>query len=304
MLKLERSPLQKSKSHRKAYNFPELATAHPELEDYMFHNAYGNISIDFSNPKAVKALNTALLKHDYKVSFWEFPDKHLCPPIPSRAAYIHLLKDLITHSGLTKNIKVLDIGTGATCIYPLLGNALYAWSFIASEIDQQAIEVAQQIIDKNRLGDAIELRFQKDKQSILYGILKPKEKVSAAMCNPPFYKNEAEAIENTMRKQKGLAQKESPSKRNFSGTANELWYPGGEKAFLHNYLYQSSLSKTSCFWYTSLVSKKELINSMRTSLKKLGATKIEVRDLNVGHKISRVVAWTFLSEKEQREWMS
>lgn len=269
----------------------------------MFHNTFGNISIDFSNPKAVKALNTALLKHHYKVSFWEFSDAHLCPPIPSRAAYIDVLKTILTTSGITDNVNVLDIGTGATCIYPLLGQAMYDWRFIASEIDEKAIKVAQNILDNNHLNDHIELRFQNDKHSILNGIINPKDTISASMCNPPFYKNETEAIAHTTRKQKGLGQKIDASKRNFSGTANELWYPGGEKAFLHNYLYQSSLLKTSCFWYTSLVSKKELIASMQESLKKLGATQIKILDLKVGHKISRVVAWTFLSKEEQKEWI-
>ena len=32
---------------------------------------------------------------------------------------------------------------------------------------------------------------------------------------------------------------------------------GGEKAFVHNYLYESSLVKTSCFWFTTLVSNKK-----------------------------------------------
>ena len=295
--------MHKTNKPREAYDFPKLATTHPNLEDYMFHNTYGNISIDFSNPKAVKALNTALLKHHYNISFWEYPDAHLCPPIPSRVAYIDLLKDLLETSGLAQNVIVLDIGTGATCIYPLLGHAINNWNFVASEIDEKALEIARNIVRMNELNDAIELRFQKDKQSILNGILDPSESISATMCNPPFYKSKAEAQESTLRKQKGLRQHLDSKLRNFSGTANELWYPGGEKAFLHNYLYQSSLLKASCFWYTSLVSKKELVKSMRHSLKKLGATQVKILELNVGHKISRVLAWTFLSEKERKAWI-
>lgn len=294
--------MHKSNKPRDAYDFPKLATTYPELEDYMFHNKYGNLSIDFSYPKAVKALNTALLKHHYNISYWEFPDAHLCPPIPSRVAYINVLNDLLSSSGMTKDIRVLDIGTGATCIYPLLGHAMYNWSFIASEIDKNALKIAQNIVDKNQLNDRIVLRFQEDKQSIFNAVLNASEKLSASMCNPPFYKNEAEAKESTLRKQKGLGQTTDSKNRNFSGTANELWYPGGEKAFLHNYLYQSSLLKTTCYWYTSLVSKKELVSSMKTSLQKLGASRVEVLELHIGNKISRVVAWTFLSEKEQNDW--
>ncbi|MCB0383355.1 MAG: RlmF-related methyltransferase, partial [Psychroserpens sp.] len=194
--------------------------------------------------------------------------------------------------------------TGASCIYPLLGYSAYKWNFIASEVDKLAFENAQQIINKNNLNNHIELRFQNESQHILKGILSSSEKITATLCNPPFYKSEAEANEITERKLKGLGKSTNGLKRNFSGTANELWYPGGEKAFLHNYLYQSSLLKTNCFWYTSLVSKKELVKSMQSSLKKLGATKFTTLHMSLGNKISRVVAWTFLSEKEQNDWKS
>ncbi|WP_298899590.1 23S rRNA (adenine(1618)-N(6))-methyltransferase RlmF [uncultured Psychroserpens sp.] len=296
--------MHKHNKHSKGYNFEVLKANSPDLEAFVFKNNFGNETVDFANPKAVKALNTALLKLYYGVDYWEFPDEHLCPPIPGRVEYIHLLNDLLLDSGLEKNITVLDIGTGATCIYPLLGHTEYGWHFIATEIDKPALKNAQRIIDKNKLNNSITLRFQEHKQSILEGVIDTSEKITTTLCNPPFYKNEAEATESTQRKLKGLGKHGDKSIRNFSGTAQELWYPGGEKAFLHNYLYQSSLLKTNCFWYTSLVSKKEHIKSMKASLHKLGATKIEVLDLSLGNKISRVVAWTFLSDKEQQAWNS
>jgi len=294
--------LHKNNKHSKGYDFKALIVHNSELSEFVFINSYGNETIDFANPKAVKALNTALLKHHYGIEYWEFPDAHLCPPIPGRVEYIHLLNDLLVKSGLQNDINILDIGTGATCIYPLLGHAEYAWRFVASEIDKQALKNAQKIIDVNDLSTAIELRLQNDSQSIITGILNTSERITASMCNPPFYKNEAEAIEHTQRKLKGLKKNTDLLVRNFSGTAKELWYPGGEKAFLHNYLYQSSLLKTNCFWYTSLVSKKEHVKSMQSSLKKLGATSIKVLELTLGNKVSRVVAWTFLTDKQKKDW--
>lgn len=289
--------MHKNNKHSAGYDFEVLVANSPALETFVFQNNFGKVTIDFSDPKAIKALNTALLKLYYGIEYWEFTDQHLCPPIPGRVEYIHLVNDLLSASGVIKDLTVLDLGTGATLIYPLLGHAEYGWRFIASEIDQQAIKNAQKIIDKNTLGTAIELRFQKNPQDILTGILNPSEQISASMCNPPFYKSEAEALENTQRKLKGLGKDDAKLVRNFSGTAKELWYPGGEKAFLHNYLYQSSLLKTNCIWYTSLVSKKEHVKSMQSSLKKLGATQIKVLDMSLGNKISRVVAWTFLNDK-------
>lgn len=296
--------MHKNNRHSKDYNFKILVKDTPALEAYVIDSSYGKDTIDFSDPKAVKCLNTALLKTYYNIEYWDFSDDNLCPPVPGRVEYIHLLNDLLKASGIQNNIKVLDIGVGAACIYPLLGHAEYNWNFIGSETDQKALENSKLIVEKNQLNSYIELKWQDNPQSILKGVLQPSEQISAALCNPPFYKNEVEAQENTQRKLKGLKNNSNQIIRNFSGTASELWYPGGEKAFLHNYLYQSSLLKTNCFWYTSLVSKKEHIKSMQSSLKKLGATSVKVIQMSLGNKVSRVVAWTFLTDAQQQDWIS
>ena len=237
----------------------------------------------------------------YNVKFWEFPDTNLCPPIPGRVDYLHHLADMLKQSGIDKNTAILDIGTGASCIYPILGNAEYHWSFVGTDIDEKSLQHAQEIISKNELNNAIELRQQMNSSNILKGVLKESDTFSAAICNPPFYKSEAEALEATTRKLKGLNKSDTDVVRNFSGTHNELWYKGGEKAFLHNYLYESSLYKNQCYWFTTLVSKKDLVKGMQVSLKKLGATEVKVINMGQGNKISRMVAWTFLEKKTQKE---
>ena len=108
-------------------------------------------------------------------------------------------------------------------------------------------------------------------------------------------------MQATTKKLKGLGNNGDVI-RNFSGKLNELCYKGGEKAFVHNYLYESSLFKTNCFWYTTLVSKKENVKSMYLSLNKLGATEIKTILIQLGNKTSRIVAWTFLTKDEQKKW--
>lgn len=296
--------MHKNNKHQEDYDFKALTQIVPELKEFVFKNNYGSITIDFVNPDAVKLLNKALLKTYYTIDYWEFPDAHLCPPIPGRLDYIHHLADLLSPYKLKNRATLIDIGTGGTCIYPLLGFKEYNWKFVATEIDTQVLKIAQTIIDENKLSTAIELRLQSNKSHILKGIIKPTDAFAASMCNPPFYKNEQEAIEATTRKLKGLKKEHTNPVRNFSGTANELWYEGGEKAFLHNYLYESSLFKTNCFWYTSLVSNKDLVKSMQKSLKKLGATQVKVINMQQGNKVSRVVAWTFLTIEQQKQWNS
>lgn len=276
--------------HKDGYNFDVLIKENKALEAYVTENKYGNVSIDFSDPKAVKELNRSLLQVHYGIKEWNFSDENLCPPIPGRVDYIHHLSDLLTSSGVTEDIKVLDIGTGATCIYPLLGAKEYDWSFVAIDIDLDALDSAQDIIDDNGLDAKIELRQQLDEANILTGIIEDGDSFSVSMCNPPFYKSEAEARGANNRKSRNLG---NNAVRNFAGNNNELWYPGGEKAFLHNYLYQSSLYKEVSVWFTSLVSKKENVESLQKSAEKLKAKDFKVIPMHQGNKVTRIVAWQF-----------
>lgn len=280
--------------HKTGYNLKALCEVYPELNTFVFENEHKNTTLNFANPKAVKALNTALLYKYYNIKFWGFPDDNLCPPIPGRVDYVHYLNDILRPKNNGDSVKVLDIGTGATCIYPLLGNAVYKWQFVATDIDKVSLQNAQLIIDKNNLNAHIELRHQKNKLHILKGVLNETDSFLVSMCNPPFYTSEQEAIDATKRKLKGLdIAVENKPVRNFSGTHNELWYKGGEKAFLHNYLYESSLFKAQCVWFSSLVSKKDLIRGLKVSLKKLGATSIKVINMETGNKTVRFIAWSF-----------
>ena len=293
--------LHKNNLHKKGYDLKELCEVNSRLEDFVFTNKYGSETIDFSNSRAIKCLNSALLKKYYGINEWDFPDENLCPPIPGRVDYIHHLADLLSESNISENIKVIDIGTGASCIYPLLGNSVYKWKFLGTDIDEYSLQNAGRIINKNNLNSEIELQFQPDETHIFKKVLNENSKFSAAMCNPPFFKSKDEAMGANARKLKGLKQK-STNARNFSGNSNELWYVGGEKAFVHTYLYESSLFKKQCFWYTTLVSNKDNLKSMYASLRKLEATEIKTIPMHQGNKITRVVAWTFLTEKEKKDW--
>ncbi|MFO6285112.1 RlmF-related methyltransferase, partial [Pseudomonas aeruginosa] len=69
----------------------------------------------------------------------------LCPQVPGRADLIHHLADLLAgDSGeVPKDATILDIGTGANLIYPLIGAHEYGWRFTASESNPQAPASAQ-----------------------------------------------------------------------------------------------------------------------------------------------------------------
>jgi len=294
-----KSNLHPRNKHRKQYNFKALILAYPILRKYVKLNDYNLESIDFFNPDAVKALNTALLVSFYQIEYWDFPKGYLCPPIPGRADYIHYLADLLSESFDNKipkgeKIKCLDIGTGANCIYPILGNREYEWSFIASDIDNTSIESAQKIIDSNPiLKDKIEIRLQNNPKDFFKGIIKKTEFYHLTICNPPFHKSKSSADTASLNKLKNLNAKDQQV-LNFAGQSKELWCTGGEKMFIKNMIKQSKLFANSCQWFTSLVSKKEHLNSFYDLLKKVDVKSVKTIDMSQGNKKSRILAWTFL----------
>ncbi|TYP96744.1 23S rRNA m(6)A-1618 methyltransferase [Tenacibaculum adriaticum] len=272
--------------HNKGYDFKFLLTKYPKLKEFLIEK-FDKTTIDFSDPVAVKELNKALLFAYYGIDYWNFSDENLCPPIPGRVDYIHHLADLI---GDETNVKVLDIGTGASCVYPLLGDAEYNWDFVATDIELDSLDYAQDIIDDNNLDAKIELRQQFKEEHILEGVLEEGDQFTATMCNPPFYKSAEEARGANRRKTRNLG---NNAVRNFAGNNNELWYVGGEKAFLHTYLYESSKQPKVSKWFTSLVSKKENVESLQASAKKLKVVEFKVIPMHQGNKVTRIVCWRF-----------
>jgi 23S rRNA (adenine1618-N6)-methyltransferase len=305
----EKNNLHPRNPHRFRYDFDKLIQNLPELKKYVFINEHKIESIDFSTPAAVKTLNRALLKTYYNIENWNIPDGYLCPPIPGRADYIHYIADLLatTNSGIIPNgnkILGLEIGTGANCIYPILGHATYGWNFVGTDIDVKAIENCSKIIQQNpNLIDAISLQQQIEPRFIFKNIISPEDKFHFTICNPPFHASKDEANKGTLRKIKNLEDKKViQPKLNFGGQNNELWCDGGEIAFITQMIYESAKHSKQCFWFTTLVSKKENLLKIYKILKKVNAAYIRTINMSQGQKTSRIVAWTFLDQKQQKEW--
>jgi len=296
--------LHKNNRHIHGYNFDALVGALPPLKKYIIKNTFNHkATIDFSDPIAVKLLNFALLKYYYKITQWEIPEGYLCPAIPGRVDYIHYLKDLLdshpkTLIKLPKDINVLDIGSGASCIYPLLGQKEYRWRFIASDIDPISISAANNIIAANHsLKNTINCRLQGNNQNIFRGIIKVNEFYHLTMCNPPFHKSFNQAQKGSIQKWKNLKNNQSKQKGrvnlNFGGQEAELFCKGGELQFIQNMIKESRDFKHQVLWFTCLVSKGEHLKKLQFCLKNSQVTHIKVIKMSQGHKISRFIAWSY-----------
>ena len=359
---VEKKGLHQRNLHRSGYDFDKLTEASPTLKPYVRPNPYGNLSIDFADALAVKALNLALLQLHYGIEYWDIPTGFLCPPIPGRVDYLHYIADLLagvdsntlgdkaeeqvqergagqnvpyasepdSHASAAKQkhkskpqkkmkINVLDIGTGANGIYPILGIQAYGWRFVASDVDPMSIENVNRIVERNKaLQGKLKTRLQTDHQKVFHGIIGPDDRFDITLCNPPFHGSLSEASEGSLRKVKNLAanraakghkpesvgsqEKLDANELNFGGQKAELWCEGGEKQFLANMISESKGFATQCLWFTSLVSKKENLQPCYAALEKAGAVTVKTIDMAQGNKLTRVLAWSYLTPKQQALW--
>ncbi len=294
--------------HKYNYDFEALVNANPSLSKFVHINQYGKETIDFFDTEAVKSLNKSLLMYFYGVSNWDVPKGYLCPPIPGRADYIHHVADLLAscNRGIvptTNKIKVLDIGVGANCVYPIIGNHEYGWSFIGSEIDAISMASAKQNAKfyKPKL-NFIEFILQTKSKDVFHGILKRDACIDLTICNPPFHASAEEANKGTQRKIKNLKGKQAVNEEvNFAGQSNELWCKGGEARFVKDMIYESRNFGANCIWFTTLISKESNLKQVYKILQDVKAFRVETIDMQHGQKSTRIVAWTFQDEKQMQE---
>lgn len=293
----EKAGLHPRNRHRGRYDFGALVRTSPELARFVRPNPYGDTSIDFADPDAVRALNRALLKLCYGIEHWDLPSGYLCPPIPGRADYLHHSADLLGAAGGGRipggpSVRVLDIGVGANCIYPILGHQEYGWSFLGSDIDSGALAVAGRILRANPCLAGIELRLQPCPGRIFQGLLRAEETFALCICNPPFHASPDEAQAGTRRKLGNLGIGGAP-RLNFGGRAGELWCEGGEAGFLRRMIAESAEIPAQCRWFSALVSKSSSLPGLRQALGQAGARDTRTLDMAQGQKQSRILAWTF-----------
>jgi 23S rRNA (adenine1618-N6)-methyltransferase len=220
-------------------------------------------------------------------------------------------------------VRGLDIGTGASFIYPLIGSSSYGWSFIGSEIDKESISSAEKILIKNRgfieSLSRSEVRQQQSSSRMLDGILRLGEKVDFVMSNPPFFDSVEAFKKASIRKQVNLAANskkrgnepkkvsnlasEGVGSNNFGGCDSELWCPGGEVAFIKRLAEESCQFSSRVLLFSSLVSRRANLVAVDALLQQLPKIKfVRVVEMGQGQKSSWIVLWSFLSEREQLLW--
>ena len=302
-----------------------------------------NGQLDFSNPESVKQLTKSLLEKDFGLKI-ELPDDRLCPPagtpprlskvvfsnypkVPNRLNYLLWIQYILDTTSDSysdvfdpkRPVIGLDIGTGASCIYPLLGcSQRLEWRFagtgmsspllwrlaliLITDIDDKSLQFARQNVQINGLQNRIKLHrskhggpllplddlgFEKyDYKPVLNSSLNISS-IDFSMCNPPFYESKADMLTSAALKQR----------RPFTactGSETEMVTPGGEVAFVSHMIEESIILQGRVQWYTSMLGKFSSLGTVVKILKDKGVGNYAVTEFVQGSKTRRWgVAWSF-----------
>ncbi|KAF2074165.1 hypothetical protein CYY_004536 [Polysphondylium violaceum] len=302
------------------YNPPDfklLAKKYISFDRYIINKTERIYNIDWKDPNAVKELTKVLLDHDFNLKI-ELPPNYLCPTITLRVNYLCWVNELLQQQQqqqqqqpqtITKGntIKGIDIGTGTSCIFPLLGYRLFEWSFIGLDIDPIVLEYAQKNIDINNLNQYISL-FYNEQQQVERKQLQQKEEVEGeqsilknylnstnqedvydfCICNPPFFKDEKEKLINP--------------NTTCTASTNELITDGGELNFIKILIKESLVYSNRVKIFTTMVGKKVNLSKIQNELLSLNIPKDQIRSTELAQgKSSRwAISWSTMNIFEKK----
>lgn len=272
----------KNKYFKNPPDFKILSEKHPEFRKYIKKVNENYYTIDWKDSNALKELCRVLLLNDYNIQYWEIPDGYLIPSITGRCNYIHWIHDLLEEDCIQNSelITGIDIGCGANCIYPLLGNKIYKWKYVCSEVNSMSIEIANRIINKNNLTEEINIIHQTNSKYIYKNILSSTSHIYFSMCNPPYFSFEEKKHDNP--------------NTSCEYTSQEVYCEGGEYKFIKKMIKESKIFQNNVIWFTTLVGKKSNLNLLLEYLAKIKEIK-RIKDITFYQgKLARWgLAWSY-----------
>ncbi|XP_054431869.1 RNA N6-adenosine-methyltransferase METTL16 isoform X1 [Pteronotus mesoamericanus] len=271
-------------------DFAYLASKYPDFKKHVQMNLNGRVSLNFKDPGAVRALTCTLLKEDFGLSI-DIPLERLIPTVPLRLNYIHWVEDLIGHQASDKSTlrRGIDIGTGASCIYPLLGSTLNGWYFLATEVDDMCFNYAKKNVEQNNLSDLIKV-VKVPQKTLLMDALKEESEIvyDFCMCNPPFFANQLEAKGVNSRNPR----RPPPSSVN-TGGITEIMAEGGELEFVKRIIHDSLQLKKRLRWYSCMLGKKCSLAPLKEELRIQRVPKVTYTEFCQGRTMRWALAWSF-----------
>ncbi|KAK6916694.1 METTL16/RlmF family [Dillenia turbinata] len=312
-------------------DFSLLASLYPSFKPFVFYTRDCRPRIDWTDFNATRELTRVLLLHDHGLNWW-IPDGQLCPTVPNRSNYIHWIEDLLASDIITKintdlnNVRGFDIGTGANCIYPLVGASLLGWNFVGSDVTDVALEWAEKNVKSNpHISELIEIRKVPCAEKDLSGqdssncdgesSTNPLEEVKPLESSPPMMASsedtnylgppillgvvkDGEKYDFCMCNPPFFESMEEAGlnpRTSCGGTPEEMVCQGGERAFITRIIEDSVKLKQIFRWYTSMVGKKSNLKSLISKLRDVGVTIVKTTEFVQGQTSRWGLAWSFMS---------
>ncbi|PWN50978.1 hypothetical protein IE53DRAFT_69453 [Violaceomyces palustris] len=270
----------------------------------------------------IRCLTETLLLHDFGLHV-HLPEHRLCPTVPNRLNYLSWAHGILDSTlplyeilegssnarcrGRTE-VRALDIGTGASAIYPILGCAVDpSWSFTATDIDDESLRWASKIVREPlnnlsfsmhghrkkkhlHLKDRIRLLHRKVEDPLIpprsdIGVPHARLLYHLTMCNPPFYSSEEE-----MRASYELKEQEPSAVCH--GTENEMITEGGEVNFVKRMVEESMGLWESVILYSSMLGKLSSLRLLVEHLRERGVGNYAIGELIQGQTRRWVLGWS------------
>lgn len=275
---------------RKEPDFKKLACDYQELKKFMTIGSKNKLKFDFKNPEALRALTCALL-HRYFQKRITLPPDRMIPAVPQRLNYICWIEDLVKLiEAQTSDLNVIgiDIGTGASCIFPILScHRNPTWSFIGVEADAKSFSVALENVQKNFMDERIRMIKISTEDTLNDILCLSTYPVTFIMCNPPFFEEEYGV---TLELNSGRPK----SSANTSDKVESVT-SGGEIAFVGHMLEQSRHLKEEVTIYTSMLGRKQSLTHFKQTLSSLNEDNLSWTwaELCQGKTIRYAIAWSF-----------
>lgn len=317
-------------------DFCLLASLYPSFQPYVFYSREGKPKIEWTDFNATRELTRVLLLHDHGLDWW-IPDGQLCPTVPNRSNYIHWIEDLLASnliSGTRADGKVngFDIGTGANCIYPLLGTSLLGWKFVGSDVTDVAIKWANRNVTNNpHISELIEIRRVECEDDIFDVEELQTKKPNSSECDLDSHHKKALEIGPAP---SSVVKVSSGKKKDYrgppvllgvvkdgeyfdfcmcnppffetmeeaglnpntacGGTSEEMVCFGGEQAFISRIIGDSVQLKHKFRWFTSMVGRKSNLSILVGELWDNGVTVVKTTEFVQGKTSRWGLAWSFL----------
>lgn len=280
---------------RKEPDFTRLASEYDELKPYLTVGIRNKVKFDFKSSDALRALTCVLLRKYFQKQITLPPDR-LIPAVPQRLNYICWVEDLVRLlEPQTSDIKVcgIDIGTGASCIFPILTcHRNPTWSIVGVEADDKSHQIATLNVQQNFMDNRIRV-IKVHKEQELYEIIGQTElpyPITFIMCNPPFFEEEYDV---TMEVNSGVQSR--PKSIANTSIQMESVTSGGEIAFVGRMLVASQNLRQEVSIYTSMLGRKQSLIHFKQTLSSMSDENLSWTwaELCQGKTIRYAIAWSF-----------